>query len=744
MEHFQYKSLLAKLMASENLIVEQRNVKTASFDVKNRILTVPIFDANVSADLYDLLMGHEVGHALYTPLDGLIAANDLNLTKSVVNVIEDARIERKIKTKYPGIRQGFVRGYKELIQKNFFGTEGVNLDTMNFIDRANLYFKSNQILHHKFNPQEKELISLIDNTESFDDVLDVTRKVMDYLKKEQEGQKQQNSFDHDDSDSEYEFDPEEFFHPPPKAATDISGFDEDDFDQESGEDYDGDDEDGTEDAFDEEDDFGTEPFFSKGRGDGEVVSHTDEAFMKNQDKLFATNVRYEYANVPSFILNNLIVDYKDIISRGKKFYKEVAAADIADTGFEYRTLTNENHCESITKIHGETKKVVSYLAKEFELRKNAEQTKRASIAKTGDLNVSKLYAYKFTEDIFKKITVVPGGKSHGLVMFVDWSGSMSDHLTKTIKQLISLTMFCRRVSIPFEVYAFSTKYEEEDRSEVESKAVLPKKGDVKMTPFKLLNIFSSRMSGADFNFSFSMLMAAAGAENRRWTSVVAPLWLGLGGTPLNETVFAAMQIVPEFKKKYNLCVVNTVFLTDGEGININDIYNSDDGFSFNRVRSVEVSGYDPETRRTIYNNVRMMLTDPVTKNQVVIQSFDNSTEMTSACVKLLKLRTDCNVIGFYILSNRDFRMNAKKFFSSSANFDQLFSSFRKDNYCITTTAGFDEYYLLRTEGFTDSEEVEIEVKENATTRSLVSAFKKYTGARLNSRVVLNRFIGMIA
>ena len=65
------KSILAKLMATEDLIVEQRNVSTAFFDVQNRILTVPVLDKNISSQLYDLFMGHEVGHALYTPLEGL-------------------------------------------------------------------------------------------------------------------------------------------------------------------------------------------------------------------------------------------------------------------------------------------------------------------------------------------------------------------------------------------------------------------------------------------------------------------------------------------------------------------------------------------------------------------------------------------------------------------------------------------------------------------------------------------------
>ena len=37
------KSTLAKLLATENIEVQENKASTASFDVKNRILTIPIF-----------------------------------------------------------------------------------------------------------------------------------------------------------------------------------------------------------------------------------------------------------------------------------------------------------------------------------------------------------------------------------------------------------------------------------------------------------------------------------------------------------------------------------------------------------------------------------------------------------------------------------------------------------------------------------------------------------------------------
>ena len=60
------KGQLARLLATEDLIVEHRSVDTASFNVGTRVLTLPTWD-NAGEEVYDTLVCHEVGHALYTP-----------------------------------------------------------------------------------------------------------------------------------------------------------------------------------------------------------------------------------------------------------------------------------------------------------------------------------------------------------------------------------------------------------------------------------------------------------------------------------------------------------------------------------------------------------------------------------------------------------------------------------------------------------------------------------------------------
>ena len=92
MVNYEIKSQLAKLLATEDLVVENRNAQTASFDVENRVLTLPMWE-RASGTVYDMLVGHEVGHALFTPDDW---SWEKRVPRSFVNITEDARIENCI------------------------------------------------------------------------------------------------------------------------------------------------------------------------------------------------------------------------------------------------------------------------------------------------------------------------------------------------------------------------------------------------------------------------------------------------------------------------------------------------------------------------------------------------------------------------------------------------------------------------------------------------------------------------
>jgi hypothetical protein len=699
MELIDSKSLLAKLMATENLTVEQRPVQTASFDVLNRILTIPTLDKNISSYLYDLFTGHEVGHALYTPMDGIMKARELKVHMGVANVVEDSRIERKIKYKYPGLKNSFTKAYQELLAKDFFGINGTNINKMNFIDRINLHCKAGAGLRIEFNDDERNLLNDVETTETYDDVIDVSARIVEYMKlkiqEEKEKRAKSKAEDGEDGDDDYD---------------DFEEVEGDDSEGEYDEDFDSDElpESKTNDTPEKKsksnekiDDFSDDDNIS----DDEIRSFTDESFKKNENRLFdAKPENYTYVNIPE-IDPKLVFDYKNLW----KLYKS--------DGFLIDTV-------GYLKLRNESSKVVSYLVKEFEMRKNADQLKRASTAKTGDLDMKKMFSYNFNEDIFKKISVVPGGKSHGLVLFLDWSGSMNEHMANTLKQLINLCLFCRKVNIPFEVYAFTDDTEKQYM--VKQKRKL---NDIALQGHGLLNILSGRMNNSDFTFAGSALVNLCGMYNER--PGARPHWLYMQGTPLNDAIIHAMTVVPDFQKRNKLQIVNTIFLTDGEGGTLRDYYTYD----LNDRSHLSVAHS---------HGTKMVIRDTITKNECIVDMESrNQSEQTQALIKLLKLRTNSNVIGFYVISGREFNRKIYQWYPKQTNHEELKSSFRKDNFTILENNGYDEYYILRSSGLDTDEAGTFEVKENVTNRGIVAAFAKYSGQRLASRIVLNRFIGLI-
>ena len=91
---------------------------------------------------------------------------------------------------------------------------------------------------------------------------------------------------------------------------------------------------------------------------------------------------------------------------------------------------------------------------------------------------------------------MPDGKNHGVIMLVDWSGSMYDAIRETYEQSIVLTMFCRRVGIPHRVYAFTDAWREGvDRDTYRE----DEKGKFNFNDsLRLIELFSDKMNKRDF------------------------------------------------------------------------------------------------------------------------------------------------------------------------------------------------------------------------------------------------------
>ena len=190
------KSILAKLLAAENITVSHQKTKTAYFDLKSRTLVCPVWK-DMDGHLYDLLMGHEVGHALNTPAQGWHSAihdengMPLGKFKDFLNVIEDARIEKLVKRKFPGLAKSFSAAYKSLYDRDFFGIKNIDANKLNLIDRINIRYKLGAHIPVAFNDDERQFLIDIDNADTWDQVVDVARRVYAYCKQQKEEQKSQ-------------------------------------------------------------------------------------------------------------------------------------------------------------------------------------------------------------------------------------------------------------------------------------------------------------------------------------------------------------------------------------------------------------------------------------------------------------------------------------------------------------------------------------------------------------------------
>ena len=184
------KGQLAKLLATEDLIVEHRSVETASFNVASRVLTLPTWD-KAGEEVYDLLVCHEVGHALYTPDQEWWIDNEIS--HSIVNIVEDARIEKLMKRRYAGLSKTFFRGYSDLSEDDFFQLDGKDLSKFNLADRINLYYKVGNFVDIPFfSNEETFLMNRTGLTETFEEVLEVAKLIFEYCKAEAEKKKEED------------------------------------------------------------------------------------------------------------------------------------------------------------------------------------------------------------------------------------------------------------------------------------------------------------------------------------------------------------------------------------------------------------------------------------------------------------------------------------------------------------------------------------------------------------------------
>src|SRR6056300_1046588 len=180
-----YSDHLAKLFASENIGIEIKNTSTAYFDVKNRRMTFPTWILDLPVASRELLMLHEASHALHTPEFGTheAAKEHEQVFRTILNILEDKRIEDAMKEKFPGAKATFIRGFFELVNKNFFGIKFQdNVNGLNLLDRMNLYFKGDYYFDCDFEDDEHYCVDRAAQNKTFEEVYQNAVELFDWIK----------------------------------------------------------------------------------------------------------------------------------------------------------------------------------------------------------------------------------------------------------------------------------------------------------------------------------------------------------------------------------------------------------------------------------------------------------------------------------------------------------------------------------------------------------------------------------
>ena len=734
------KSILAKLIATENLQVQHNKVKTASFDTKHRILTLPIFK-NPKGDVYDMLIAHECAHALHTPTDGWSKIANDNSLRSYVNVLEDCRIDRIIQKQYPGVVKNYLNGFDILEKQNFFGTHGKDLNTeLMLIDKINLYYKSSKRLPINFSSVDMNWLSKVDNLKSFDDVVDLAKSMLEWQKKELDGLKKLPDFDTHKIAENYDLTE-----------------DGENSDDESTEDTDNDTEENkdnnkegtaSEDNGEDKKDSGdmmkaVNSEAQEGGGSGiapnKLVSITNDHMENKMGQLYDSEKSYGYYTLPKARLSDMIVSNQKFLNDMRKHIYGQTRKYAGDLKY-YNWLKN-----AFRQFKNDNKKTVMYLVKEFEMKKAATAYKRATTNKTGIIDPLKLKDYKYNDDIFKKLTIIPDAKNHGMIMLLDWSGSMCDSIKQTTEQLMNLVWFCQKVHIPFEVYFFTseigTSAWDKSKNKTGEEVFDYKYGDAMMEKAHLVCIAHNKMKKTKLDESLMYVWSMAINYNTRYShsgnydyegdNFGMPTEYYLGSTPLNQALIAVNQMIPIFKNKNKIEKMSLITLTDG-GAN----------WSFGNTMGDNGAEKNQGNIPVIKVGKKRYSTNG--------KSYFRSCEYTGLLLDIIRTEHNISTIGFYVTKKvRTWELDRyikdyKDYKDKELKQLKIKSSLSKNRYASVSHYGYSKYFLLNGKKMNIENTNLDSIKDTMKARGIAKVFKKSMKGRITSRILLNQFIEEVA
>jgi hypothetical protein len=609
-----------------------------------------------------------------------------------------------------------------------------------------------------FNAKEQDFVDRVQACESFEDALKLTDEIWDYSKEEQsQTNTPQDSFEYGDDGDEYETESgsnegddetdDEGDEPSKSTQKGEDGDQEKETTSNSGEKSD---EDGNEDGNDEGETKNDISRFKESQSVKEDQTpeprcETDENFRQNESKLIAKHAReYVYVDIPKPNLKKIVTPAKRV--------QEILTKEFTEQTAGYEQIASNLYNDFRRK----NERFISLLAKEFEMRKAADKFSKAKVSSTGDIDVSRVFKYQIDDSIFKKVMRVPKGKSHGLILLLDKSGSMSDNLSASYEQILILAMFCRKVNIPFSAYGFGNADHIREKDFPEQIDLNPtqtygcfseNERELWVSSVYLRELINSKMSNSDFSKAVKNILCLMNAWSARYGSrsiFYRPPSDSLSNTPLSEAMIACQPLINEFKTVNNLDIVNLCVVHDGDADEI--------------ASSVSKDGTTSRTYfSTSYQNV--FLCDK--KNKIQQEVSDGGDGVRIAIGNWLTKTTGVKIIGFYLATNSAMRgALRRRLFNTELdelrkderkNWYQLKDAYskynkilRKEKFLESKNPGYESFFILPGGADLNIEDDDFEAPEKVTTASLTKAFGKFNKNRQVNRVLVSRFIGMIA
>jgi hypothetical protein len=749
------KSLLARLLAKENINVQHGNYTTAYFDVKNRILGLPLWKDD-DKDLYDMLVGHEVGHALYTPAEGWFdiqsAAKDDHVPGDYLNVVEDIRIERKIQEIYPGIVRSFKKGYTYLNESDFFGIRGRDHNRMGLMDRINLKAKLRDLIDVEFSDVERPLVDRAFAANTWDEVVEVARELYEFMQNNPDSHDQTKN----DGEQQKQQDQESSSQTDPTSGSSDENNDSEESETNDSQDSQNDQSSSRKDSDDadqqgsgsSEENTGSskdEKFEPTNDNNNEDEVETYRRAQENAGDLLETS---EDGGVPLVLhgfyrrqMNDIIVPFSKVRESRERAYDRFLEHLDAAVANEKNAYTNEdwkkrqieeaNTDADYKEFILETKRVVNVMAKEFELRKAAHQYSRASTARSGSLDLERLHEYRTNDDIFRRVTTLADAKSHGMVMLIDNSASMHDARGPVISQVLNLAMFCKRVNIPFDVYSFTNRsidVERADDGRDHDEYVPPEALSHRNT--MLTHVLSSSFNRRDYDTAYRQLF-----DLSRNTLSSEGQYDRMSGTPLNDILTGMHLLLKDFKQKHQIEKTIFTVLTDGDSNTLsatNEVVVDNLHKRRNGIRVIL-----DESRRTVNLTGRRCSTMP---HAVTTELLDAIRREVPGVVN----------VGYFVANTSNDFTTAFDRATHGGGYDQLREARRIANrekfISYDNTLGYDRYFILKANRAKDLEATddEFKVSDKAKRGEITRAFKKYAKSKKGNRVMATQFAEIIS